>query len=221
MRTLLPLIVALSLFLLNTSFVLAEDATSSTTPRERLLQKTKARGVALQPKVATRPGVLALSLEERKARIATREAELKEKLQSFRDKNKAKIVEKINTQLATVNKNRTDSMSSFLTRLENLLAKIESKNTEVGSSGKDVTAVTQAITDAKEAISKAKTAVAAQVEKTYIITLTEESQVRTDVKTTRDALHTDLFTTHKLVVEAKQSVANILSVAKSTLGDNQ
>lgn len=225
MRKTLPFFVVLFLFLASTSLVFAQDATSSTTSRERLLprvaSKVASREAVIKEKVAIRKDNLALKLEERKARIASNEAELKQRLQSFRDKNKAQVIERINTQLATVNEKRTDSMSAFLTRLENLLAKIETRTTEAGNNGKDITAVNQAIADAKTAIEEAKSAVSLQADKTYVITISSETQARADVKTVRDLLHTDLFETNKLVVEAKQSVGKILQTAKSTLGGNQ
>lgn len=158
-------------------------------------------------------------IESIKENAATREAALKAKLQTFKDKKKAATVERVNTTLAMINKKQTDQMLKHLDKMSELLSRLE---TRVSSqSGKDTTQATKAIADAKTSISTARTAVQAQQAKDYTITATSEVKVKDDAKKERDLLHTDLSSTRGLVIKAKQAVANAIQVAATTLeGEN-
>lgn len=157
---------------------------------------------------------IASRLDSIREKIASRAAALKTKLATFRDKNKAKRVEKINDTLADINLKRTQKMQDHLTQMENLLTKTENK---LGDA-QDKTAAQGAITDAKGAIDTAKTAAATQLEKDYTISATSEATIKADSMTARNQLHTDLKALHNLVVAARQSVANAVSTTVSALG---
>lgn len=176
MKKLLPItIFAVILFLSPKAF--AQDSSSAAvtnpTAREKLIMQREGKGVKVQSR-----------LEEN----ASRAAQLKTKLQTFRNKIKAEAVQRISDNLNRINKKRTDDMSENLSRMTNILNKLGSN------------------ASASAAIATAKEAVTAQSQKDYTVSVTTENKVKTDAKTVRDQLAADLHATRKLVIAAKQSL---------------
>lgn len=178
----------LACFIVSLTLVLptfAEEATRSTTPRkEKVLQKAETRKDTL------------------KDRMATREATLKTKLATFRDKNKATIAERVNTNLNKINEKQTQAMSNHLDGMSEILAKVETRK---GS--------TSAIISAKVSIASATALVNIQAEKDYTITVTTEAKIKEDAKKMRDMLHSDLKTVRGAIITAKQAVAATIKEA--------
>lgn len=172
----------------------------------------------LKNRLQIRKEELKETLEERKAKIASRAALLKQRLNRFKDKIKAKTVERVNTQLSEINERRTEKMTTHLTRLSEILTKLESRVNEASQSGKNVSSATTAISSAKSAIDAAKEAVETQAGNDYTIQVSSEAAVKSDAMKARDSLHTDLKSVHDLVVTARQAVAKAISTALSTLG---
>lgn len=139
-----------------------------------------------------------------KEKIATREAALKAKLQAFKDQKKAEITERISNNLNRINAKRTEQMLKHLDKMSALLDKLETR-----------VAAKSAIADARASIASAKAAVKTQAGKDYTLTVTSERKAREDAQAVRDRLHQDLQAVRKQVVDAKQSVANAIRVAKS------
>jgi CHASE3 domain sensor protein len=128
--------------------------------------------------------------------VATRREEFKAKLQTIRDAKKKILVERIDTKLASVNAKHTDRFTQVLNNLQILLDKITESSEADG-------------TTAQAAIDAAKLAVENQAAKTYTITISTESALKTDVGTVTSQLRLDLMATHKLVIDAKQAVQNL------------
>ena len=164
----------------------------------------------------TRKDLVQQRVEDRKEKMASREAALKAKLQSFRDKKKAEIVERIDQNLDKINKHKTEMMMTNLNRMSDLLTRIES-NMNSQSEGKDITKAKESIEKAKIAIANAKVAVTTQSEKDYTVTVTSESKVKTDAQTVRETLKNDLKLVHDLIVEARKALSEAISVTRSTL----
>lgn len=182
------------LLLLVTSFpVWAQDATPGGTRKESVQQR----------------------VEEVKEKLATREATLKAKLAKFRDKRKAEVIEKVSNALNRINENHTKMMVKFLDRASTILTKLEERVNRGSVDIKDVTAAKTAIASAKAAIASASAAVNTQAEKDYTLTITSERRVKADAQAARKLLHADLQAIRKQVIDAKQSVANAIRVAKS------
>lgn len=182
----------------------AQDATSSTTRREKVQQKIDTRKENIENKIA--------SMREK---LASREAALKAKLDTFKDKRKAQIAERVNTNLNKINENQTTQMGKHLEKMSEILAKLETRVNSGSPDVKDPLAAKAAIASARASIATASAAVSAQAEKDYTITLTSESKVRTDAQAMRDSLKTDITAVKALVIEAKQAVGNAIRVAKS------
>lgn len=129
--------------------------------------------------------------EEVKEIVAIRREEFKAKLQTIRDEKKKALVNRIDTKLTNVNTKHTDRFTQVLSNLQIVLDKIT----------EDVDK-----TEAQAAIDDAKLAVENQAAKTYTITISIETALRSDVGTVTSQLRQDLVATHKLVVDAKQAV---------------
>lgn len=140
----------------------------------------------------------ALAQKITREKVASKEAMLKEKLAKFKDKKKADRVEKINAELARINKKRTEQMLKFLDNAERILGKVPS-----GSSS------------AQAKIDEAREAVKLQAEKDYTITTTSEAKVKDDAKLAHQNLRQDLLALKKLMTEAKQAVARAIREASS------
>lgn len=129
-----------------------------------------------------------------KEAVATRREEFKAKLQTIRDEKKKAIVERIDAKLATVNAKHTDRFTQVLSNLQIVLDKI----------AEDIDK-----TEAQAAIDAAKLAVENQAAKTYIITISTDSALRSDVGTVTSQLRQDLTGTHKAVIAAKKAVQTL------------
>ncbi len=149
--------------------------------------------------------------EKIRAHVASREAELKNKLQQFRDRRKATVVSEIDINLTKINQNRTDMMGRYLDTMTTILTKVETRTGQNASAS-------AAVVQAKIAIQTAKDAVANQAAKTYTVNISSESRTKVDAKAARDSLHKDLQATFKLVVAAKQAVAEAIRSLASTSG---
>jgi hypothetical protein len=154
-------------------------------------------------------------LAQVETRIASREAELKAKLDAFKDKNKAQRAERVNTTLVTINKNRTDHYTKFLNNASRILDKLEAR--EASKSG--TSSATAAIADARTAIVTAKAAVATQSAKDYTITVSSETTVKSDAQKSMNSLRNDLKLTLDVVMTAKKAVAHAIQVAATSKGD--
>lgn len=195
MQVRIAVVLMVAVFLFPT-VVLAHDSTS--TPRK-----------ALQP----------TDKLELKKNSDARVVELKAKLSQFKDKKKAEVTQKVSNNLNKINKNRTDHFLKFLDKVAGVLNKLETRVN--GAVGKDTASAKAAIADARASLASAKAAVQAQAAKDYTITVSSETKVRSDVTLVRDRLHQDLQAIRKQVVDAKQSVANAIRVASTSLGGNK
>ena len=161
-----------------------------------------------------------VKIAEVREKIASREAEMRAKIALFKDKEKAEIADRVNTNLNKINKNHTDAMLKNLDNLSSILDKLENR-IETGSPDiKDATISAKAAADARAKIDIAKTAVAAQAQKDYTITVTTESKIRLDAKAKRDELFKDLNAVRKLVIDARVGVGGAIKTAKSSSEEN-
>lgn len=185
--------------------VLGLEATRSTTPiKERIDTRIDTRKEAVQAK-----------MEGIKAKMVSREATLKLKLESFRDKKKATAAARINTNLNNINTRHTEMMQKNLDNMTAILNKLENRVNEGKPDIKDSANAKVAITNARNAISSASAAVTVQSEKDYTIQVTSENKVRLDALSQRELLYKDLMTLRKVIIDTKQTVMNAIRVARA------
>ncbi len=201
MKSILPvLVITLFLFALGTT-VLAEtpNATSTgVTKRETTLDNRQTK------------------LETRKD-TASREANLKLKLDKFKDQKKATIVQRVSDNLNRINQTRVDSANKFLANATRILDRLQERVTQ-RSSGKDASAANSAIANARSTIASASAAVTLQSSIDYTVTIASESGAKADTKTVRDKFHSDWLNVRKSLIEVKQAVADAVRVSATTLG---
>ncbi len=194
----------LSLSLLYTQAVFAQDSTSSGATRKGLSpQKIEARIDNIQTRIDTM-----------RAKIASHEATLKLKLEAFRDKRKAEIAQRVNTNLNQINLKRTKEMQNHLDKMSLILDKLEARVNSGSPDIKDSASAKAAIAASRAKIASASAAVSVQAANDYTINVTSESKIRLDAQAQREKLHTDLKNVRELVIDAKQSVANAIRVAR-------
>lgn len=168
---------------------------------------------------ATRPAIrnqlVQQKVETNQEKIASKASVLKTKLQAFKDKRKAEIADRVNTNLNRINQNQTAQMQKHLGTMSGILDRLEARVNQATPDIKDPAGAKAAIASARAAISTTSAAVTTQSEKDYTITVTSENRIGLDAKTQRDKLHADISAVRIMVVDAKQSVANAIRVAKS------
>lgn len=193
--------------LLLTQTIFAREATPSTTAvirKEAVQQRIDTRKLALEDKMA--------ALKEK---MASRTAALKTRLQTFKDQRKAQIAERVNATLAKINENQTNQMLKFLNTMTSILDKLEARVNQPTPDIKDPVKAKLAIADARITIASASAAVTTQAQNDYPIEATSEAKIRQEAQDARNNLHTDLLAVRKLVIDAKQAVANAIRIAKS------
>lgn len=186
-----------------TAQTLKTTATSAATPRNQLLQqRLTIKNVEDQ-------------IAAMREKLASRAALLKTKLQAFKDQNKAMIAERVSTNLNQINQNQTTQMQKNLDTMSSILDKLEARVNLRAPEIKDPTTAQAAVASARSVIATASAAVSVQAQKDYTIQVTTETRIRTDAKSMRDKLHTDILATRKGVIDAKQAVANAIRTAVS------
>ncbi len=150
-----------------------------------------------------------------KEKLASKEALLKVKLQTFKDQKKASAAARISTNLNQINQNQTTQMQKYLDTMSRILDKLETRVNQPTPDIKDPAAAKAAIASARAVIATASSAISAQAQKDYTIQATTESRIKADAQAMRDKLHTDIISMRKIVVDAKQAVANAIRVTKS------
>lgn len=190
------ILIFICLTAIATSPVWAKESTSGATNRRD----------KIQGRVETRRENIQDRIDNVRAKIASREAMLRARLQKFKDQRKAEVAQRVNTNLNRINQNQTQQMLKHLEKMTTILNRLEDR---VNKGTKE------AIASASASIAQATSAVQTQALNDYTITVISEATVRANAKASRDRLHTDLLAVRKLVIDAKQAVANAIRVAKS------
>lgn len=214
MKKVATALITTAIFITSTFPALAEDATTSTIPRAKAAERV----AQIKETTASRDAAMKSKIDTRKEEIASRTAALKAKLKTFKDKKKANLTEKINTNLNKINEKRTELLGKRLDEMSKIVSKLEARLNEAKTAGKDTSAAQAALDSAKSTWQDAKTSVDTQAQKSYTITVSDEGKIGQDAKATRDQLHNDLKETNQKVIDAKQAIAKAIETASSTLG---
>ena len=194
----------------KTSRTLLMERAASREANAKTAKTMQAEG--LKPMLASREASMA-------GKMASGSAALREKLQMFKDKKKATIIERINENFAKINQRRSGQMMQHVDTLQTIASKAESRATSAQEAGTDISAVMTELRSVQTEISKAKSAVEAQSKKTYEITIASESGAKAAVKSTRDLLEQDLKSTHNLVKEARRLLMNVITKLGQAVGE--
>lgn len=160
-------------------------------------------------------------LEERfENRLENREqkrAEFQEKIKALKDQNKAKIVERINNQLALFNQKATESAEKHLNSIQELLNKTTEWKDKAKAASKDVTIAETAIASTQTAINNAVTANEAQKLKIYTITFTDESGLRVGASAAKTELRNDLQSIREKIKTTRQQLIEAIKTVKAII----
>ena len=206
------LVVGLAIVLSNASFVYADNSSSSGSMKEmrQTVRENRQNMVStIQHNWQDFKASVSAVREEMKTKMQEERNTFKEQVNKLKDQNKQTVVTNVTDRFQTINTNQTDRMSQGLTTLGSILDRLTAKVSELKASGKDTTTVDAAITAAQTAISTAQTAVTTQAGKSYIPTITTDTTVGQNVSTVFTQLKTDLQTTQKSVVAAKEAVLTV------------
>lgn len=208
--------ILISLILISAYIVSARDSTSTaTTRRDKIQERIDTRKESIKERVETRKENISERLSEKKEMMASREAALKLKLDGFRNKQKAQVVERINNSLKNINEKMVTHFKKVLERLSGLLDKLEKRVNANSADIKDPSLARGTIADARSSIAAATEAVNLQSTKDFTLELTTESRAKTEITGVRRLLHEDLKIVLQAVNDAKKAVSNAISIAKS------
>ncbi len=158
-------------------------------------------------------------MESKKQEREQKRQEFKQKLSALKDERKQMLAEKIEANLEQINTKKTEQMLQTVTRLEEILTKIRTKSSELGSKGKDVSSVITALTQANTALVAAKLAITQQQAKSYTPVATDATTLKTNFGSVIKQLQTDLSTTRKSLIDAKQAVMKAAMELAKVRGD--
>jgi hypothetical protein len=145
--------------------------------------------------------------------------EFRQKLAIIKDAKKQVIAERISTNCQNINLKRTDKMTGMLAKLSTILTNVSDRAASAAAEGKDTTGVENAVTTAQTAIADAQVSVAAQAGKICTITLTTETNLKTDVGKTISSLEADLKSVYEKVIEARKAVGDALRALSGVIGE--
>lgn len=140
----------------------------------------------------------------------TKQQTFQSKLKSIKDPAKKLSLEKVQNSITEVNAKRTTVMTGLLEKMIALHQRVIAKGVELKAAGKDMTSFDVASAAAQTAIERAQDAVLAQAGKQYIIAVTGEEVLKSNVETTRKLLEADLKSTNAVIVEARKSLSTAI-----------
>lgn len=205
-RSIIILFVAAAYFLITQPVNGMESTPTSNIKKDTVRGKVEEKRLMAQERI-----------EVKRTEIASRAAALREKLQTFRDKLKAQIVQKVSDTLNRINKKQTEQMQKHLDKMSSMVTRLEKRVNEATGSSNTASA-SAAVSNAKSAIASASTAVAVQMANDYTINISTESAARVESKQARDRLHNDLRSVRRLVIDAKKAVSNAIRIIATSLG---
>lgn len=208
MKKLLPVVSVLGLSLLSATTIFAQTTKPLVRPiNSAALERLREQAQNLRMKVDERKASASSKLEDRREKIASKEARFK----AFKDQKKAEIATRLDDNFNNVNTKVTDAMLTHLAKISDILARV-SDRAEVATNGASLQTV---IDSAQTAITNAQSAINAQKAKTYTITTSTEASLATNARSTREKLMTDLKAVRQTVALAKDAVVKVYQAAKA------
>jgi len=145
--------------------------------------------------------------------------EFKQKLLLIKNAKKQAIVERVSTNCQNINEKRTDKMTGMLTKLSTILTNVSNRSASASAAGKDTSSVDSAVTTAQTAIAEAQLSVAGQAGKTCTITITTESNLKTDIGKVISGFEADLKSVYAKVIAARKAVGDAIAALSRVTGE--
>ncbi len=201
------------LFLVPTVRAEAQNTDQETRKAEMML-KVQEKQTALRERIASKQADLMEKLDM-KRKEASESFKLKHdafklRIEAIRDEKKKMLTERISSRSAQINIRRTNHWTEVLNKLSGILQRLEDKVNAAKTAGKDTGSAEAAIASAEAKIAEAQEAVLAQAGNVYTASITSDATLNSTVGTMVKQLQSDLQSVHKLVIEAKQAVMNVV-----------
>ena len=149
----------------------------------------------------------------------TKRASFSASLKTIRTEKKKTQLETVQNRLNEINKNQTTRNMATLKKLNQAVGEIEKRAQLLSQeSGKDSSDVISKLNTANAAISDAIESVTLQAEKTYVMIISSEANVKKDFGVQRSALASDLKNVRDDVHNARKKVGDTLKALKNMTG---
>lgn len=157
-------------------------------------------------------------IEQSKADHETRLADFKEKMRTFKDQGKKRKVEDIQARISAFVAKRIETMTAHITKMNDIvgLTKIQVSEKAVG---KDTSAFDTAASAALIAINTAKDKISTIATKQYVVTVSSESTIKSDVDSVRKTVEIDVKAAAELMKNARVAVSTMLTERAKLLGE--
>ncbi|MDD3662490.1 MAG: hypothetical protein PHT84_01345 [Candidatus Pacebacteria bacterium] len=169
---------------------------------------------------------LEIKREENRETLIKNREDLKLKLQTIKDENKQSAILNINDNISKINERATNRLSNLINTIEEILGRIENRMNTLSEQGLDISLLEDSVNEAKMKIIEAKNSTEIQAGKIYNIEITDESNLREEIKNIRDTLQNDLKNLQNKVKEAHsytkisaQKLVEIVNIQDDKEGD--
>jgi len=195
-----------------TTTVTSTETTTATTPTVTTSPNTRIYKGKMYPTIHQE---MKDAKNEMHTQMMEARSDFKKRLSEIKDEKKQTIITNIDSKINTINKKRTDEMYRRVNRLSLILVKISTKESELKAQGKITTALVSDIAAAQIAIDAAKQAVVDQAAKDYVVSITSETTLKSDVSTAFKQFLADIKSVYVKVVAAQTAVLKAhIDVAK-------
>ncbi len=157
-------------------------------------------------------------IEQSKADHETRLADFKEKMRTFKDQGKKRKVEDIQARISAFVKKRIETMTAHITKMNDIVGLTKIQVSEKAA-GKDTSAFDTAASAALIAINTAKDKISTIAAKQYVVSVSSESTIKSDVDSVRKTVETDVKAAAELMKNARVAVSTMLTERAKILGE--
>lgn len=157
-------------------------------------------------------------IEQAKVERETRLEDFKAKVEAFKDEKKKQKVEDIQSRISAFVAKRIEIMTSHITKMNDLVVLNQAQVTQKAGDN-DTAAFDAAATTALTAINTAKDSILALSSTQYVVTVTSEGTVKSDVQKVKNTIQKDLDATQLLLKNARLAVSTMIQERAKLLGE--
>jgi hypothetical protein len=157
--------------------------------------------------------------EQSKTELETKKTKFKEELQVINDARKKEILQRLETNFKTINDKRVAQMTEQLGKLQQILDKVIARAIAAKQTGKNTTNVDAMTLQCQTNITAAQAAVTAQSGHTYTIEISTESEVKSNVGTTRQTFELDMKSVNTAMKKARSCLYDAITELAKISGE--
>lgn len=195
------------------------DSTVATAPGEPEDREVPNKNLGILRMQANFTHRVEASRDAAKREFEVHRTTLQGQLPRLKDTRKQAVVEKLQTNCQNINIKRTDKMTGMIAKMSSILTNVENRAASASAAGKNIASVSAAIGKAQTAIADAQEAVTSQSGAVCTITVTSETNVKTDVGNVISGLQSDLKSVYAKVIAARKSVSDAIRALALVMGE--